>query len=122
VVEEAIRLRKARDVLKSRVQDLEDVLINPEIDEDVYLDAETRLPRARADLNRAIVAVRDKERALGVDEQVQLHRLANNPYIAARMNARALKMRLRDKLQSRKFELDPLERSFRKQVNGIVIS
>ena len=34
------------------------------------------------------------------------------------MNARALKIRLREKLRFRKFELDRLERSFRHQVNG----
>ncbi|KAG6806746.1 hypothetical protein H0H92_006362 [Tricholoma furcatifolium] len=61
--------------------------------------------------------IRRKENVLGVDDRAKLQALVNSPYIATMVNALAVKQRLRDKLRSRKFELDRVERSFRKQVN-----
>lgn len=121
-VEDAIRLRKTRDVLMTRIDHLENIIIDPDSTVDLIIDAETRLVRARSDLARTISSVRAKEQVLGVNERAQLQRLVNNPFIAARMNARALKIRLREKLRARKFELERLERSFRKQVNGKLFS
>ena len=42
----------------------------------------------------------------------------NDPYVTKRLNALAVKMRLRQKLEARKFALSRLERSFRKQRSG----
>ncbi|RDB27721.1 hypothetical protein Hypma_003286 [Hypsizygus marmoreus] len=116
-VEEVIRLRKGRDILKERVQELEGILIDPDAPADIFADAEIGLERARESLLESNRRIQVKERALGINDRDELQRLISNPYIAARMNARALKQRLRDKLRFRKFELDRLERSFRKQVN-----
>lgn len=117
-VEAAIQLRKARDILLTRIEHLENTVIDQNSAMDVTLDAETRLASARSDLERTVANLRAKEQLLGVNERAQLDRLLNNPFIAARMNARALKIRLRERLRSRKFELERLERTFRKQVNG----
>lgn len=115
-------MRKARDILKNRIRDLEDT-ISDECSEDyVIAEAEVSLPEVRIRFEKAATQVKAAELALGVDDRVQLKRLANNPFISARMNARALKIRLRQKLRSRKFELDRLERSFRHQVNGKPLS
>ncbi|KAJ7694352.1 hypothetical protein B0H17DRAFT_931798 [Mycena rosella] len=62
--------------------------------------------------------LRNKEDALGVSQRQALHTLATSQYLRLRMNARALKRRLRDRLRSQKFELDRVERSFRRLVNG----
>ncbi|KAJ3725332.1 hypothetical protein C8R42DRAFT_575807 [Lentinula raphanica] len=56
-----------------------------------------------------------KESALGVDAKHQLRTLIKSPFLTKKMNARALKIRIRERLRSRKFELDRLERSYRKQ-------
>ncbi|KAJ7071743.1 hypothetical protein B0H15DRAFT_793346 [Mycena belliarum] len=61
--------------------------------------------------------LRQKESALGVEEKQSLNGLVNSRYMRLRMNARALKRRLRDRLRARKFELDRVERSFRRLVN-----
>ncbi|KAJ7679817.1 hypothetical protein B0H17DRAFT_1206333 [Mycena rosella] len=61
--------------------------------------------------------LRNKEDALGVSQRQALHTLATSQYLRLRMNAHALKRRLRDRLQSRKFKLDRMERSFRRLVN-----
>lgn len=55
------------------------------------------------------------EHALGVEQQRTYSHLANSEFIRLRMNARAIKTCLRDRLQSRKFELDRVERSVRRQ-------
>ncbi|KAJ7718393.1 hypothetical protein B0H14DRAFT_3521703 [Mycena olivaceomarginata] len=44
--------------------------------------------------------------ALGVNEYDELEALATSEYMRARMNARALKLRLRERLRARKFEMD----------------
>ncbi|KAF8078230.1 hypothetical protein FPV67DRAFT_1403470 [Lyophyllum atratum] len=116
-VEEAIRLRKARDVLKDRVREFELVILDADSAPDAFADAEMGLSRARELLSDANARIRTKEAALGVRARQELQTLVNSPFVSVRMNARALKVRLRDRLRFRKFELDRLERSFRKQVN-----
>lgn len=97
---------------------LEDTITNPEAQDYEISEAEIHLDETQAKLGRAQLAVRAQESALGITEQAQLRLLVNNPYINIRMNARALKVRLRERLRGRKFEMDRLERSYRKQVNG----
>lgn len=88
MVEAAIQLRKARDILLTRIEHLENVVIDQSSAMDVTLDAEARLARARTDLECTVANLRNKEQLLGVNERAQLERLINNPFIAARMNAR----------------------------------
>ncbi|KAF8127341.1 hypothetical protein K438DRAFT_1646448 [Mycena galopus ATCC 62051] len=68
-------------------------------------------------LKKARTALRRKEEALGVDEHEELEQLANSEYMRLRMNARALKLRLRERLRARKFEMDVVERSYRRLLN-----
>jgi len=85
------------------------------------LDAENKYTSTLAASERISAILRQKERALGPTERQQLRKLVNSPYLCDRMNALALKIRLCDKLRSRKFELERLERTFRKQVNGMQV-
>ncbi|KAJ3818328.1 hypothetical protein EV361DRAFT_952195 [Lentinula raphanica] len=77
--------------------------------------AELELDSALQDLRKAQNRVSKKENALGVDEKHQLRSLIKSPFLTKKMNARALKVRIREHLRSRKFELDQLERSYCKQ-------
>ena len=61
-----------------------------------------------------------KRAVLGLDDKVQLSSLRRNVYLRLCMNARALKQRIRDRLQQRKFEIKRLERAYRHTVNGNV--
>ncbi|THU88323.1 hypothetical protein K435DRAFT_580048, partial [Dendrothele bispora CBS 962.96] len=114
-VEETLHLRNAVDVLRQRVQSLEQVLLSPQTP--AYQKAMTTddLTKAREQLHTAIVKMNKQERSLGIPEQAQLKHLTNSAFLTKRMNARAVKTRLRERLRARKFELDRLERSFRKQ-------
>ncbi|KAJ6526367.1 hypothetical protein B0H19DRAFT_1335642 [Mycena capillaripes] len=73
--------------------------------------------KADAARAKAEKTLREKERALGVGERQALSKMSHIQYYNARMNARATKRRLRDRLRQRKFELDLVERSFRRLMN-----
>ncbi|KAJ6607282.1 hypothetical protein B0H10DRAFT_2307084, partial [Mycena sp. CBHHK59/15] len=76
-----------------------------------YLATQQALQKAEGTLRR-------KEEALGVDEHEELEQLANSEYMQLRMNARTLKLRLRERLRARKFEMDVVERAYRRLLNG----
>ena len=82
----------------------------------VELDIE--LKEARGSRDRLEASVRRKRAALGVGQRTTLQRIRNDAFLQLRVNARALKTRIRDRLRQRKFELERLERSYRQVVNG----
>ncbi|KAJ3710346.1 hypothetical protein DFJ43DRAFT_1009274 [Lentinula guzmanii] len=114
-VEEAIRLRKVRDTLRDRVSALEDVLSDINSEDYQVAEVEGKLPDLRGKLAQVQAKLIRQEQLLGVVGQQQYRHLATSPFMALRMNAHALKVRLRNRLTSRKFERDRIERSFRRQ-------
>ncbi|KDQ08430.1 hypothetical protein BOTBODRAFT_118738 [Botryobasidium botryosum FD-172 SS1] len=60
--------------------------------------------------------VKTMEKALGVTGKQQLDALKGNPYLRARMNARALRTRIRARIVEHKFERTKLERAYRRQI------
>lgn len=82
-----------------------------------FLVAEARddLPVTRTKLKKDRNTLARMEIALGVTELKKYHHLAKSEFIQHRMNAHAIKIRLRDRLRARKFELDRVERSVRRQ-------
>ncbi|KDQ13392.1 hypothetical protein BOTBODRAFT_133638, partial [Botryobasidium botryosum FD-172 SS1] len=67
-------------------------------------------------LTQTKARLKTMEKALGVGGREQLKRLIGNPYLRARMNARALKARLRSKVIDYKFQRTQLERAYRNQI------
>lgn len=76
------------------------------------------LETEKAKLAKTLKQLKTGERELGVNGNSDLRRLAADQYFNLRMNARALKHRIREKLRARKFELDVVERSYRRKLNG----
>ncbi|KAJ3730226.1 hypothetical protein C8R42DRAFT_569213 [Lentinula raphanica] len=116
-IEDALRIRKARDTLRKSMKDLTDTISSPLSEPYEIAEAEMELPLLKEKFAKAQSSLSAKEQALGVDGQREYRHLASSPFITDRMNARALKIRLRQRLQARKFERDRLERSFRRQMN-----
>ncbi|KAJ3748151.1 hypothetical protein EV360DRAFT_97769 [Lentinula raphanica] len=114
-IEEAICLRKIRDTLQDRISALEDIITD--VDSEVYevAEAEEKLQDLRVKLSSVQTRLLRQEQTLGVADRTQYQHLATSPFIGLRMNAHALKLRLRKRLTSRKFERDQIERSFRRQ-------
>ncbi|KAJ7603276.1 hypothetical protein DFH06DRAFT_1022371, partial [Mycena polygramma] len=102
-------------VLKERVKSLEEVILDVMSDNVDVEVAAGDLAEAKAKLAKSQASLKLKEAALGVNDRQILKNLTNSPYIQARMNARALKCRLREKLRSRKFELDRVERNYHRK-------
>ena len=118
-MEEALRLRKSRDAAQAHVDDLRQRIIEGSNNQWEVATAELELVTAMEVLKKAKVNVAKKENTLGVSEKHQLRSLLKSPFLAKKMNARALKIRIRERLRARKFELDRLERSYRKQRSGM---
>jgi ABC-type cobalamin transport system ATPase subunit len=76
-----------------------------------YLAGQQAFERAEGTLRR-------KEEVLDIDEHKELEQLATSEYMRLRMNARALKLRLQERLRARRFEMDVVERAYRRLLNG----
>lgn len=114
-----ILMRGAVKTRQAQVRELRQTFMEAveEEDEDAVM-FQLQYEAAAEALRKLQEKLRQKEAALGVTENQALKTLSTSHYIRLRMNARALKRRLRDRLRERKFELDKVERSFRRLVNG----
>ena len=83
------------------------------------VELEEELQILRTKLQATNKAIKDKTSKLSVDEQANLKKLIGNNFLRARMNALAVKQRIRERLRQRKFELESLEKSYRKTVNRL---
>ncbi|KAK7454576.1 hypothetical protein VKT23_011328 [Stygiomarasmius scandens] len=114
-VQEALRLNEALDVLEQKIVDLESVIISKTAERYQTIAAYDDLSKARQTRDDVRLKLTQKERSLGTSDRNDLRNLMNDPYITKRLNALALKMHVRQKLEARKFALSRLERCFRKQ-------
>ncbi|KAF8870464.1 hypothetical protein CPB84DRAFT_1855562 [Gymnopilus junonius] len=73
----------------------------------------------KAKLNNATKAIKEKSSKLSIADQSNLKRLLGNQFLHLRLNALAVKQRIRDRLRQCKFELESLEKSYRKTVNRL---
>jgi hypothetical protein len=79
------------------------------------------LQDARTHYSHLEQGLRRKRAELGVSEKENLTRLRNDAFLRLRMNALALKQRIRDRLRQRKFEIEKLERSYCRSANGLCL-
>ncbi|KAF5374423.1 hypothetical protein D9757_011832 [Collybiopsis confluens] len=114
-VEQALCLQKACDTLRQQISGLENTVTDISAEMYRVVEAESELEQLRPKLQQIELELTQQEQALGVEGRSSYHHLVSSPYIQLRMNARALMMRLREKLRARKFELDRGERSFWRQ-------
>jgi DNA-binding transcriptional regulator YbjK len=82
------------------------------------LDFASSLEAARSQCKIITAAIHRKRVALSVDGRLNLQNLRESKYLQLRMNARALKSRIRSRLQQRKFELERLERAYQHNSSG----
>jgi hypothetical protein len=86
------------------------------------VDLGIELREARENCSRLQDSIRRKRAALGVSQRAALGRIKDSLFLQIRMNARAVKIRICDRLRQRKFELERFERSYRQAVNGEFVS
>ena len=114
-IEAILALEESLDAHKDTTRMLENLLSDGTGD---AVDVGIQLRESRASCTRLTRSIQLKRMALGVPEQAVLQRLKSNIFLRTKMNARAVKWRLRDHLRQCKFELERLERSYRHTING----
>lgn len=113
-IDNVLELEKSLLLLNENILSLESQLMSDFSGSDVPEELE----RLRAQHSRFVDSLCRKRAALGVDERAHLALLRQNNFLRIRMNARALKHRIRNRLRQRKFELEMLERAYRQTING----
>ncbi|KAJ7700448.1 hypothetical protein B0H17DRAFT_1128860 [Mycena rosella] len=113
-VEQVLEARQRAQQLFEWVASLEEALADEFCTPEVSLYARMNLDDARTAWKQGKDKAVRLEQQLGIDNTTQLNKLKHSKYYALQMNGRAVKERLRAKLRDRKFELDPIERSFRR--------
>ena len=117
-INEILALTKNIDGYKEEIRELETMMEISEYPEgmDIFTVDES-LVDLRSRLTKATNAVSNKRTKLGIDACLVLQRLIGNQFLRLRLNALAVKQRIRDRLRQRKFELENLERAYRTTVN-----
>lgn len=88
---------------------------------DNLTDYKLRLVEERAHRSRIADTLSRWKTRLGISQRTRLEQLRRNVYLQVRLDAQALKTRIRERLRQRKFEIEKLERSYRQAVNGSYI-
>jgi hypothetical protein len=101
---------------------LQDALVDPKSTPHVLLYAESHINAARAAWKSGQEKLQRLQAQLGIADATALQKLRHSDYYGARMNAKLLKDRLRQRLRERKFELDLIERSFRRTRSGKIVN
>ncbi|KAJ7816294.1 hypothetical protein B0H14DRAFT_3744065 [Mycena olivaceomarginata] len=105
-VDRILQARKTAEVAFTRVKSMEETMADASSETHELVYADLHLPEARTALKQAKEKAKRLEQELGIQDATVLKKLAHGDYFNARMNARVLR--------ARKFELDPIERSFRR--------
>ncbi|RDB30787.1 hypothetical protein Hypma_005865 [Hypsizygus marmoreus] len=118
-VKEVIALNAAKSALTKELEKLDRMLLSGDYEDEMEIEDVLAL---RTDINDKISkmssAIAQKKKILGVEDRANLKKLVKNKFLQARMNARALKQRIRSRLRERKFELERLERAYRHTVSN----
>jgi hypothetical protein len=110
-------LRSQRDEIHARLRKLRSMHHASKDGEDETRQALNEdLSAAQDALSKTVHQLTTAEKTLGVPSRRRLEKLTGDTFLNARMNARALKTRIRTKIISWKFERSLLERAYRHHV------
>jgi hypothetical protein len=96
-VEQVLTSRRTVEILQERSAAAEEAVLNADFSE--LIEADEALADSRKKLQAAQLRLRQQEAALGVAERETLAKLMQNEYLTVRMNTRALKSRIRERLR-----------------------
>ena len=113
-INEIMALYTARNAFGAELGGMDQKLISGDYGEDMLVEDVLAAHQAIVKKQIAIEAtIKTKKKRLGVRDQEDLKNLMGNKFLQLKLNARALKQRIRDRLRNRKFELERLERAYR---------
>jgi hypothetical protein len=117
-IKEILALEKNYDDYKAQINDLEAMILAGDYSNGTSFDeVQENLEEYQAKLTQLKISIANKKNQLSVDGRLNLSKLMGNVFLKQRMNALALKQRLRDRLRHRKFELENMECAYRNTVN-----
>ena len=116
-IDAILALEKRLKEVENRAKELENKLAKPGVTSDI-LDISIELSESHGTITRLSNLIRIKRSSLGVSEKARIWRLKDDELLQVKVNARAVKTRLRDRLWHCKFELERLERSYRQTMNS----
>ena len=108
------------DSAKCEVKDLQGILESGDYGIDTsVMEVSMQMEELEGMCLRLNNTIAKKKKTLDVDERHNLSKLLNNKFLKLRVNALALKKRIRTRLCQRKFELEGLERAYRGTANSM---
>jgi hypothetical protein len=114
-IEEILALIETKESLQKEIQELDKILAGDNGD---VLELADQRATAVEHMERLKALIMKKHQYLGVDGQQSLAKLKASKFLQKRVNALALKTRIRKRLRDRKFELDRLERAYRQTTSN----
>ncbi|KDR74548.1 hypothetical protein GALMADRAFT_70781 [Galerina marginata CBS 339.88] len=117
-IEDVLALVKNKENNEKELEEYENILDSGEYEDGQ--DASTvqaYIEELQNKIKKTKKTIDNKRAKLSVDGRLNLSRLIGNEFLKMRMNALALKQRIRDRLRQRKFEIEGLERAYRNTVN-----
>jgi hypothetical protein len=117
-IKEILALGKSCDDYKAQIDEIEAMILAGDYSDGTSFDeVQENLEEYKAKLAKLKISIANRKSQLSVDGRLNLSKLMGNVFLKQRMNALALKQRLRDRLRHRKFELENMERAYRNTVN-----
>jgi hypothetical protein len=114
IIEEILTLKSTLGLYQSEMLKLEKMMETERYYDGMDIhDATTHHEQLQLKCSRLQLVMDQKRKTLDVDGRLNLGKLLNNKFLQMRVNALALKKRIRSRLTQRKFELDGLERAYR---------
>jgi flagellar motility protein MotE (MotC chaperone) len=120
-VEAILLLEQNLKASRQQVRQLESQLFKDAALRSYAVETSLEVQELRETCNCMADNIRKKRAALGVGQRTALSRIQENEFLQVRVNTLALKKRIRDRLRQRKFEREPLERSYRHAKKGKVV-
>lgn len=115
IIQEVLELKDSMAEVKAELYNFETMIHTGKYDDGWEIsDVRLHLKDLKEKYEKIEKSYKSKHDTLGADGRLNLERLLGNKFLRLRVNALAVKQRLRNRLQQRKFELDGLERAYRK--------
>jgi hypothetical protein len=119
IIQEILTLKSSHDLHQAEIRRYEGMLESGVYEEGLdVIDVTLYLEELTKKDISVEQAIKQKKKSLDVDGRLSLHNLLDDKFLQLRMNALALKNRIRIRLRQRKFELEGLERAYRHSQNG----
>jgi len=119
-IETILSLLKTLEGHKQDIIDFQNMLVSGSYTDGMTADEiQLLLDESQEHAKHIQKSISSKKSKLSVDGRLNLTKLIDDVFLKTRMNALALKQRIRDRLSQRKFELENLERAYRKTMNHI---